>query len=74
MACNTLFALDERGKVQFQMVSGTTISPDGLTWPLTLRHGLMCHDGTLVLTDQRRLRPGTGDRDVRNYPPQATRH
>ena len=49
MVYDTLFGVDEDGKVQLQMLSGTTVSPDGLTWTLTLRDGLMFHDGTPVL-------------------------
>src|ERR1700693_5817810 len=32
-----------------QMVAGHTIENDGKTWTLTLRDGLMFHDGTKVL-------------------------
>jgi peptide/nickel transport system substrate-binding protein len=46
---DTLFGLDAQYKAQPQMVSGANVSPDGLTWTLTLRDGLGFHDGTPVL-------------------------
>jgi peptide/nickel transport system substrate-binding protein len=49
MVQDTLFGVDEDGKVQLQRLSGTTVSPDGLARALTLRDGLMFHDGTPVL-------------------------
>ncbi len=49
MVFDTLFGVDEQGTVQPQMLSGYTTEPDGLTWTLTLRPGLMFHDGTPVL-------------------------
>jgi peptide/nickel transport system substrate-binding protein len=49
MVYDTLFAVDEQGTIQYQMLAGHTVSPDGLTWALTLRPGLKFHDGTPVL-------------------------
>ncbi len=49
MVYDTLFALDEAGTVQPQMLEDYTTEPDGLTWTLTLRAGLKFHDGTPVL-------------------------
>ena len=49
MVFDTLFGVDEAGTVQPQMLDGYTTEPDGLTWVLTLRPGLMFHDGTPVL-------------------------
>ncbi len=49
MVYDTLFALDEAGVPQPQMLAGHTVSADGLAWVLTLRPGLLFHDGTPVL-------------------------
>ena len=49
MVFDTLFALDEAGVPQPQMLAGHTVDADGLTWTLTLRDGLLFHDGTPVL-------------------------
>ncbi len=49
MVYDTLFALDEAGVAQPQMLEGFSVEPDGKTWTLTLRDGLMFHDGTPVL-------------------------
>ena len=49
MVFDTLFGVDEAGKVQPQMLAGYTTSDDGLTWTLTLRDGLKFHDNTPVL-------------------------
>ena len=49
MVFDTLFALDENGVAQPQMLEGSIIEADGLTWTLTLRDGLRFHDGTPVL-------------------------
>ena len=48
MVYDTLFALDEAGVPQPQMLAGSTVEPDGLTWTLTLRDGLLFHDNTPV--------------------------
>jgi peptide/nickel transport system substrate-binding protein len=49
MVYDTLFALDEAGVPQPQMLAGHTVEEDGLTWTLTLREGLLFHDNTPVL-------------------------
>ena len=49
MVFDTLYALDEAGVAQPQMLAGHTVSDDGKTWKLTLREGLLFHDGTKVL-------------------------
>lgn len=49
MVYDTLFAMDEAGVAQPQMLAGYATEPDGLTWTLTLRDGLRFHDGTPVL-------------------------
>ncbi len=45
---DTLYGTDETFKPRPQMVSEHTVSADGLTWTLTLRDGLMFHDGNPV--------------------------
>lgn len=45
----TLYGLDANYAPQPQMLTGHTVSPDALTWTLTLRPGLRFHDGTPVL-------------------------
>jgi peptide/nickel transport system substrate-binding protein len=49
MVFDTLFALDEAGVPQPQMLAGHTVDEDGKTWTLTLRDGLLFHDGSKVL-------------------------
>lgn len=49
MVFDTLYSLDASYRAQPQMVGGQDVSPDGLTWRLTLRDGLRFHDGTPVL-------------------------
>jgi peptide/nickel transport system substrate-binding protein len=44
-----LYGLDESFSPQPQMVAGHVIDDDGKTWTMTLRDGLMFHDGTPVL-------------------------
>lgn len=44
-----LFGVDDAGKPQPQMLSGYTTENGGLLWKLTLRDGLIFHDGTPVL-------------------------
>jgi peptide/nickel transport system substrate-binding protein len=46
---DTLFGLDADLKPQPQMVEGYTVENDSKTWTLTLRAGLVFHDGTPVL-------------------------
>lgn len=45
MVFDTLFAMDEAGVAQPQMLAGYAAEPDGLTWTLTLRDGPRFHDG-----------------------------
>ncbi len=49
MVYDTLFAMDEAGVAQPQMLAGHSVEEDGLTWTLTLRPDLRFHDGTPVL-------------------------
>jgi peptide/nickel transport system substrate-binding protein len=51
MIYDTLFALDEKGEVKPQMLEKYTISPDKLTYTLTLRDGLEWHDGKPVKSE-----------------------
>ncbi len=46
---DTLYGLDSQFKPQPQMVAGHTTDPDGKVWTLTLRDGLVFHDGQPVL-------------------------
>ncbi len=48
MVWDRLYELDEGFLPQKQMVGGEEVSDDGLTWTLTLREGLMHHDGERV--------------------------
>ncbi len=50
MVWDQLWNFDERLSPQLQMLAGATTSADGLTWTLTLRDGLMWHDGERVLS------------------------
>jgi len=45
------FGLDERGDALPQMVGEWSVSPDGLTYTMTLRDGLMYHNGDPVLAE-----------------------
>ena len=49
MVFDTLFAMDDAGRAQPQMLEGHTTSEDGLLWTLTLRPGMTFHDATPVL-------------------------
>lgn len=51
MIYDTLFALDANGKVQPQMVGKHEISDDQLTHTMTLREGLVWHDGKPVTSE-----------------------
>ncbi|PKU23768.1 ABC transporter substrate-binding protein [Telmatospirillum siberiense] len=46
---DTLFGLDDNLTAQPQMVEGFTVENDGKLWTLTLRSGLLFHDGSKVL-------------------------
>ena len=48
MVYDTLFATDEKGEIQPQMVDSYTLSDDKLTWTFKLRDGLKFHDGAPV--------------------------
>src|SRR5580704_14725377 len=49
MVFDTLFALDAEGNPQYQMLAGHTVDADQKVWTLTLRDGLVFHDGTPAL-------------------------
>jgi peptide/nickel transport system substrate-binding protein len=49
MVFDTLYGQDARFRAQPQMVDGAVTDDDGRRWTLTLRDGLMFHDGTRVL-------------------------
>lgn len=49
MVFDTLYGLDESFAPQPQMAEGHVIEDDGRTWRITLRSGLMWHDGAPVL-------------------------
>ncbi len=46
---DTLYGLDEQLQPHPQMVAGHVVEDGGLTWRLTLRDGLVFHDGAKVL-------------------------
>jgi peptide/nickel transport system substrate-binding protein len=46
---DTLFGQDDAFRVQPQMVAGSVTEQDGKVWRLTLRDGLLFHDGAPVL-------------------------
>jgi peptide/nickel transport system substrate-binding protein len=48
---DTLFALDDNGEVQPQMVEKTEVSADKLSYAFTLREGLLWHDGQPVTAE-----------------------
>src|SRR5271154_105237 len=45
---DTLFGLDSRFQASPQMAAGSVSEADGKTWRITLRDGLLFHDGTKV--------------------------
>ncbi len=45
---DTLYGQDDGYAMQPQMVAGHTVEQDGLLWRITLREGLLFHDGTPV--------------------------
>jgi peptide/nickel transport system substrate-binding protein len=51
MVYDTLFSLDEKLKVQPQMVDTWSLSEDKLVWTFTLRDGLEWHDGQPVTAE-----------------------
>ena len=50
MVFDSLFALDHTLSPKLMMLESETVSPDGLTYKLTLRSGLKFHDGSAVAT------------------------
>ena len=51
MIYDTLFSLDEKLRIQPQMVDKYSVSDDKLTWTFTLRDGLEWHDGQPVTAE-----------------------
>src|SRR5215831_8711160 len=51
MVYDTLFAMDEKGAMQPQMVDKYEVSADKLTYTFTLRDGLLWHDGAAVTAE-----------------------
>jgi peptide/nickel transport system substrate-binding protein len=49
MVFDTLYGMDAQFRVRPQMVAGHVVEDDGRRWNLTLRPGLLWHDGTAVL-------------------------
>ncbi|MDB5401872.1 MAG: transporter substrate-binding protein [Rhodopila sp.] len=49
MVFDTLFGMDAQFRIQPQMVGGVQTEEDGHRWDLTLRDGLLFHDGEKVL-------------------------
>lgn len=50
MVYDALYGQDEQLRVHPQMVERDEVSPDSLTWIITLREGLLFHDGSPVTT------------------------
>ncbi len=51
MIYDTLFATDASGQIKPQMIDRYDLSADKLTWTMTLRDGLLWHDGTPVTAE-----------------------
>ena len=51
MVYDTLFATDANGQIKPQMIDKYELSADKLTWTMTLRDGLLWHDGTPVTAE-----------------------
>lgn len=51
MVYDTLFAMDAKGEIHPQMVDRHEVSTDKLTYTMTLRDGLLWHDGQPVTAD-----------------------
>jgi peptide/nickel transport system substrate-binding protein len=51
MVYDTLFAMDAKGEIKPQMVDRYEVSADKLTYTLTLREGLLWHDGKPVTSE-----------------------
>src|ERR1700744_1533935 len=45
MVFDTLFGMNSQSQIEPQMLDGFTVEADGLVWNLTLRNGLLWHDG-----------------------------
>src|SRR3989338_3684605 len=54
MVYDTLFAMDAKGEIKPQMVDRYEVSADKLTYTMTLRDGLVWHDGTPVTAEEDR--------------------
>src|SRR3954447_26283947 len=48
MVFDTLFGMDSNYRMQPQMLEGFSVEDDGRRWKLTLREGLLWHDGEKV--------------------------
>src|SRR2546421_4445505 len=51
MVYDTLFAMDDKGEIKPQMVDKYDVSADKLTYTMTLRDGLLWHDGKPVTAE-----------------------
>src|SRR5262247_759691 len=51
MVYDTLFAMDAKGEIKPQMLDKYEVSKDGLTYTMTLRDGLVWHDGKPVTSE-----------------------
>ena len=51
MIYDTLFATDASGQIRPQMIDKYELSADKLTWTMSLRDGLLWHDGTPVTAE-----------------------
>src|SRR6266851_5802325 len=51
MIYDTLFAMDAKGEIKPQMVDKYDVSKDRLTYTITLRDGLLWHDGKPVTSE-----------------------
>src|SRR5260221_1609063 len=51
MVYDTLFATDANGQVKPQMIDKYDLSAEKLTWTMTLRDGVLWHDGTPVTAE-----------------------
>ena len=49
MVFDTLFGMDSQYQMKPQMLDGVSLAADGTIWNLTLRDGLLWHDGEPVL-------------------------
>src|SRR5947199_8073333 len=49
MVFDTLFGMNSQYQMEPQMLDGVTVEGDGKAWKLTLREGLLWHDGERVL-------------------------